>query len=92
MLNALLVLEILVCGWDTMVLPNPIGNLMLEVNGGTPYTFVFDNLERPQVLQVYGLFKDAHMVVVMALMKWLILPIWWQNLNKLHGQVLRLQL
>jgi hypothetical protein len=28
MLNALLVLEILVCGWDTMVLPNPIGNLM----------------------------------------------------------------
>ena len=37
MLNALLVLEILVCGWDTMVLPNPIGNLMLKVNGGTPY-------------------------------------------------------
>jgi len=30
MLNALLVLEILVCGWDTMVLPNPIGNLMFR--------------------------------------------------------------
>jgi hypothetical protein len=26
------------------------------------------------------------MMVVMSQMKWLILPIWWQNLNKLHGQ------
>jgi hypothetical protein len=33
------------------------------------HTFVFDNLELPQVLQVYRFFEDAQMMVVMAQMK-----------------------
>jgi hypothetical protein len=38
MLNALLILEVIVCGLDTFALPFPIGKLMLEMNGGMPYS------------------------------------------------------